>query len=454
MSLTQPRLQPAAATRPAAGEKVVRASSASRPAILAVSAVVLLGGILANATIQSETRQAWAERSMLHAESVIGDLHGLESRVIEAEAAGRGYLLTNNGRYLRPFQAAHAATAEVISQLRAALSDPLEDPPTGPVTLDQVERAVASDLAEMDRVVNLQQAGRPADARAIVGGNAHYDLIANLRGMIAAMVADEQGNLGSHLQELQQQDTIAVVVAISGATFAAVLMAVAFALVVRYTGAQHNLQRTLQTEHDIALAADKAKSRFLATASHDLRQPLHAINLFVSALRRRVSDPEASKLVAGIASAAELMQMMFNSLLDVSKLHAGVVVPNREDFRLQTVLDRLHSSFVAPAAAKRIGFSVLRSEAVLHTDPVLLESILRNLISNAIRYTRHGEVAVLCRDDDGAVELAVRDTGPGIPPDQMERAFQEFQRLEFDGECGRARPRPGTGDRPQPGQPA
>jgi signal transduction histidine kinase len=244
------------------------------------------------------------------------------------------------------------------------------------------------------------------------------------------MAADEQLQLDANLDELQRQESISVGVSITGAAFAAVLMSIAFILVVQYAGAQNYKQRMLQLEHDVALAADKAKSRFLATASHDLRQPLHAVNLFVSALRRRVSDPEATKLVAGIASAAESMQMMFNSLLDVSKLHAGVVVPNREDFRVQTVLDRLHSSFVAPAAAKRIGFSVPRSVAVLHTDPVLLESILRNLISNAIRYTRRGQVSVLCRDGDGVVHIEVQDTGPGIPAEQMERAFEEFQRLD------------------------
>ena len=84
----------------------------------------------------------------------------------------------------------------------------------------------------------------------------------------------------------------------------------------------------------------------------------------------------------------------------------------------------------APAAAKRIGFSVPRSVAVLHTDPVLLESILRNLISNAIRYTKRGQVSVLCRDGDGVVHIEVQDTGPGIPAEQMERAFEEFQRLD------------------------
>jgi signal transduction histidine kinase len=430
MSTTHTSLMPATRRRPVVEASTVRTSSVGRPAIFAVSAVVVLGLILANATIQSGKRQHWAEQSILHTEQVIDDFHSLESRLVEAEAAERGYLLTSDSRYVAPFQAAHAAIPDVIAQLRVALSDPLEDPAAGSVRLDQVERLVASDLAELDRVVNLQQAGMSADALSSVRGNAGYDLMANLHGMIATMAADEQLQLDANLNELQRQEAIAVGVSITGAAFAAVLMSIAFILVVQYAGAQNYKQRMLQLEHDIALAADKAKSRFLATASHDLRQPLHAVNLFVSALRRRVSDPEATKLVAGIASAAESMQMMFNSLLDVSKLHAGVVVPNREDFRVQTVLDRLHSSFVAPAAAKRIGFSVPRSVAVLHTDPVLLESILRNLISNAIRYTRRGQVSVLCSDGDGVVHIEVQDTGPGIPAEQMERAFEEFQRLD------------------------
>jgi CHASE3 domain sensor protein len=322
----------------------VRTSSTGRPIVFAVGAMVVLGAILAHATIQSENRQDWAERSIFHTESVIADFRSLETRLIEAEAAERGYLLTSDIRYLTPLQSAHAAITHIISRLRVALSDPLEDPPVGPIRLDQVERLTAADLAESDRIVNLQGVGRPTDALSIVRGNAGYDLMADLRGVISTMVADGQDRLASPLQKLQRQQAIAVGVSVTGAAFVTVLMLIAFALLVHYAGTQNNMRRTLQTEHDIALAADKAKSRFLATASHDLRQPLHAVNLFVSALRRRVSDPEAAKLVAGIAPAAELMQMMFNSLLDVSKLHAGVVVPNREDFPLQTVLDRLYSS--------------------------------------------------------------------------------------------------------------
>src|SRR6185369_2653633 len=106
----------------------------------------------------------------------------------------------------------------------------------------------------------------------------------------------------------------------------------------------------LQSARDAAVSADRAKSQFLATASHDLRQPLHAMNLFISALRRRVSGEEATQLVANMASAAESMQMMFNSLLDVSKLHAGVVEPVIREFPLEDVLARLRNAFAASAA--------------------------------------------------------------------------------------------------------
>jgi CheY-like chemotaxis protein len=124
------------------------------------------------------------------------------------------------------------------------------------------------------------------------------------------------------------------------------------------------------------------------------------------------------------------MQMMFNALLDVSKLHAGAVEPAVRDFPVDEVFDRLRSAFSASAAAKGLSFEIVSSPCVLRTDPVLLESILRNLISNAVRYTRRGEVTVLCRSRDDIASIEVSDTGSGIPADQIERAFEEFQRLD------------------------
>ena len=187
--------------------------------------------------------------------------------------------------------------------------------------------------------------------------------------------------------------------------------------------------REVREAHDIAVSANQAKSRFLATATHDLRQPLHAMNLFISALRRRVSGDEAMQLVDGMAAATVSMQAMFNSVLDVSKLEAGAVTPAFADIAVEPVLARLRASFEGPAAAKGLALSIPPTNALVHSDPVLLESVLRNLLSNAVRYTRHGEVSLTCEAHGAIVRIEVSDTGPGIPIDERDRIFEEFHRL-------------------------
>lgn len=195
---------------------------------------------------------------------------------------------------------------------------------------------------------------------------------------------------------------------------------------------QETNQRLLEAREaqNAAVNANQAKSRFLATASHDLRQPLHAMNLFISALRRRVVGDEATRLVAGMAAATESMQAMFNSLLDVSKLEAGAITPNFTDFALEEVLARLRASFAGPASAKGLKLGIAPSAARVYSDPVLLESILRNLLSNAVRYTRQGQVSLRCKARGAVVRIEVTDTGPGIPAHERERIFEEFERLD------------------------
>jgi two-component system, sensor histidine kinase and response regulator len=195
--------------------------------------------------------------------------------------------------------------------------------------------------------------------------------------------------------------------------------------------------RAAESARDAAVNADRAKSRFVATVSHDLRQPLHAMNLFISALRRRVSGEEATRLVEGMATAASSMQGMFNSLLDVSKLDAGVIDPSFEDFPIEQVLTRLRTAFAGPAAHKGLALEIPAAKALVHSDPVLLESVLRNLVSNAIRYTKSGEVVVTCHTEGDVVELEVRDTGPGIPAEQHDAIFEEFRRLDSSNQTER-----------------
>jgi PAS domain S-box-containing protein len=197
------------------------------------------------------------------------------------------------------------------------------------------------------------------------------------------------------------------------------------------------LMSDIQAARDAAVNANLAKSRFLATASHDLRQPLHAMNLFISALRRRVSGDEAMQLVDGMASATTSMQAMFNSVLDVTKLEAGAVTPAFADIAVEPVLARLRASFDGPAEAKGLALDIPTTDAQVHSDPVLLESVLRNLLSNAVRYTRQGDVNLTCETIDGVVRIEVCDTGVGIPADEQERIFEEFHRLSSAGSAER-----------------
>ena len=416
-------------TMPWRRERAVRSESLRNPAILAIGGLAVLGGALLYFVFESSLQQRSRDQAIQYTEQVIGDLRALQTRVTDSETGQRGYLLTGDARYLAPYDAAPTAIDGLLRRLRSAFSGQFGDS-VELVRLDQVGRLIASKLDDLNRSVVLQRSGNATDALALVRSNTGLFIMGSLRDAIAAMVAEETDRLSARLDARRRQQNFAITVSALGGAFAILLMLAAGVLAVLFMRANRNMQAALQSAHDAAVSADRAKSQFLATASHDLRQPLHAMNLFISALRRRVAGEEATKLVANMASAAESMQMMFNSLLDVSKLHAGVVVPAMADFPVEEVFVRLRNAFSAPAAAKGIALDIAPATCLVHSDPVLLESILRNLISNAVRYTRQGRVDVVCRERNDLVGIEVRDTGPGIPADQIERAFEEFQRLD------------------------
>jgi two-component system, sensor histidine kinase len=176
--------------------------------------------------------------------------------------------------------------------------------------------------------------------------------------------------------------------------------------------------------------ANRAKSQFLAAASHDLRQPLHAMGLFVAALTERVRYPEVRAIVNNINASVEALESLFNALLDISKLDAGVLSPSRTSFPLQPLLDRLLTDYGAQAREKGLRFRVVKCKAMVYSDPTLLERILRNLVANAIRYTERGGIVVGCRRGRARLVIQVSDTGFGIPKDQQEKIFDEFYQLD------------------------
>ena len=176
-------------------------------------------------------------------------------------------------------------------------------------------------------------------------------------------------------------------------------------------------------------AANLAKSRFLAAASHDLRQPLHALNLFVAQLRTETDPAERSRVTAQIDAAVTAMNDLFNALLDISKLDAGVLAPDVTAFPLAHLLQRIERTFAPAAREKGLRLRILPSKAWVSSDSILLERILLNLVSNAIRYTDRGGVLVGCRRRGREVRIEVWDSGIGIPADQRENIFGEFYQL-------------------------
>jgi len=179
--------------------------------------------------------------------------------------------------------------------------------------------------------------------------------------------------------------------------------------------------------------ANAAKTRFLASASHDLRQPMHAIGLLVGMLRERVADADSRRMADRTHQAVQAMERMFSGLLDVSKLDAGAVQPQPRRFAAQELLQRLHDAYAPLAAAKGLRLRVRPSPLWLHTDPLLLERIAGNFLTNALRYTRTGGALVACRRRGAVVRLVVFDTGIGIPAPQREVIFEEFVRLGEEG---------------------
>ena len=179
--------------------------------------------------------------------------------------------------------------------------------------------------------------------------------------------------------------------------------------------------------------ANKANSAFLAAASHDLRQPVQALSLLNGALRRTVKDERALEMIDNQQHSLTAMTNLLNSLLDISRLDAGAVSPEYEEFPIKRLIDRLSHEFARQAQHNDLDFSSAASNSVVNSDPNLLAEIIQNFVSNAIRYTDSGNVRLTCIDGNGACRIEVCDTGIGIEPDQLQEIFREFHQCKAPG---------------------
>jgi signal transduction histidine kinase/ActR/RegA family two-component response regulator len=192
-----------------------------------------------------------------------------------------------------------------------------------------------------------------------------------------------------------------------------------------YTGLEKKIaERTSQLA-----AANAAKSRFLAVASHDLRQPMHALGLFVAQLKEASSAGERERLLQKVEASSDAAAQLLDSLLDLSKLDAGTVTADPAVFEVQLLLNRLEHDYSVIAQAKDLRLRVRPSSLRVETDPLLLERILSNLLANAVRHTSEGGVLLACRRRATKARFEVWDTGPGIARAELGRIFDEFYQV-------------------------
>jgi len=236
------------------------------------------------------------------------------------------------------------------------------------------------------------------------------------------------------ISSLQHRDPFHLAFAVLGVGFMLVMGALAWASnrnlrrSLRLDIEKLDLIESLQQQNELVEQASRAKSRFLAAASHDLRQPVHALGMFVGALREQHLNVQSERLLDQVSGSVDAMDSLFASLLDISKLDAGVVRPNLLNFRVGPIIERVCGDFAIEAERKGLALTDCPTGLSVRTDPVLLESLLRNLVSNAVRYTDRGRILVGCRRG-AMIRIDVIDTGRGIAAKNMERIFEEFYQV-------------------------
>lgn len=191
------------------------------------------------------------------------------------------------------------------------------------------------------------------------------------------------------------------------------------------------LERTAELEQArySAERANVAKSKFLAAASHDLRQPVQALMNFMAALHILIKDEKARSALTDMDRSVAAIGMLLDSLLDISRLDAGIVQPQLQEFAIAPLIERMHKEFGPLATEKGVRLTAVPCAAIVRSDPALLSRIVQNLVANAVRYTDEGRILIGCRREGEALRICIHDTGLGIPDEKMADIFEEFTQL-------------------------
>lgn len=204
------------------------------------------------------------------------------------------------------------------------------------------------------------------------------------------------------------------------------------AAAIRDITVRKTIEDALVLTKEKAESATAGKSRFLAAASHDLRQPLQAITMYLSVLTRIHDQPKQKEVGEKMQMSLDTMGELLDALLDISQLDGGSVVPEKRDIAAREILDRIVAENVQQAEAKGLTLDWTCEDCTIHTDPALVERVIENFVTNAIRYTESGGITIDCQHSDGVALISVTDTGIGMPTNALDKVFDEYYQLDND----------------------
>ncbi|WP_369943219.1 PAS-domain containing protein [Xanthomonas medicagonis] len=373
----------------------------------------------------------------------LGLLFQQRQRLARLRQRSRRELETLLQQHAQELRTAQDGIVQAAQQADTGLSRSLEHLPQGVVIIDAQLRLVAwnSRYLEIFRFPpDLIRIGRPIED--VFRYNARRGLLGP--GPVEAAIQRRLDHLRSgrpHMRESEKDD--GTVLEIRGNPLPDGGFVTSYADITSYKNAARELRsladalehRVAERTRDLAEAkreaenANRYKTRFVASAVHDLLQPLNAARMFVSALRGRLPDADARQLADHVDNALVAQDAILNSLLDISRLEAGTLKTQVRDFALGPLLQALAHEFGIVAEDRGLRLDYVPTRAAVRSDETLLRRILQNFLSNALRYTPRGRVLLGCRRDGDSLRIEVHDQGPGIPEALQQEIFEEFRRL-------------------------
>lgn len=380
----------------------------------------------------------WGERqASLYAEVAFGtQQRGLETARLlalmqDTEIGQRGYLLTDDERYLQPYEAAISEIAQLRPRLKSIIGDNTAQLDRAP-RLDQL---ITERLEYLARALTLHEKGQRGAAIAIERsgeGKVRMDqiraIIAQVNAAREKVLADQQARLDSTIVWVRVAEILGVILLVLTA-------AAIFRQSTLFAGAQRRVRESQATAITAANAANRAKSAFLATMSHELRTPMTAIIGMCDLLLAGHQSADERQITQLLARNAQSLLRLLNDILDLSKIESGRLTFEKTDFTLSSVLEEIKALFGPVASQKGLVLTVAANAGpkdVFRGDPKRLQQVMVNLVGNAIKFTLSGGVTVSNRQSvapDGrtVIEIEVEDTGEGITDEAMNRLFREFE---------------------------